>query len=274
MRHSKGATLGVPVRVDKQVLTGLSDVFDTFERIAKRSLSNKFGVSSAIVERIAAGEHIDEMPLRDVLAIRDSLVRITRPSFEVYYPSAHSFSTSSLKDLISELERDPNLPGRIEVRVGDYNEPTLRISFGAIMGSVSYTATGNEEEAIAISAKVARLIETATISPKWPYNEWLRFLVSAFLGFSTSVYIVWIAANLKRAGFPVIYDIAIEGIVFVGIMVAVSISIVQFADKNFPVLQFDFGASSRRRKAWIGGLMWLLTAILLPIAINLLTAGA
>lgn len=291
MRIEQSGSVDRPITIGQQFFEQLELIISELQTKALRSIAARSSVPFEVVERLRQETEMpwfdpEEEKLESSAEVSAQIDRIRETHLEsrvwreideeasisctVRYDTGFSTQTNDLAQLKSLLKTESGNLDALSFAVGSgYRSLGFGLRLVNAERPASFDISGEREEVDHFYQSIIRLLQAAIPNHPWLYDQRLHLALA--LGLSTALAVTSIrlggqllgpGEHLATAEFAVI-------LLSVALAVGIAVYILTQAAKVFPRLEVEFGPEWRRRRGRRTSLLIILTAIVLPLLMNI-----
>jgi hypothetical protein len=261
-----------PLVIDAEILASLAKAAEAGRTTVIADIASRCNRAIEVVNAVAEGEDTNEEDYR-VDAIRHYLSSFATSEFGIEFEGGTKVSTNLLQEAIDALNSEPTPAVSMTINYGSVSSYRVRLSIGGwSRKALSASILGSRADIAHSRDLLDRTMANASPPTSWLYSKWTkRTLVASvwslwlFLGLALFVYAT------TRSGLPVNTLTSV-------IMLPYGMAIAVLADqvskrysKMFPLIDFRFGSSARRRVSARSALLWTIASLIVPVILFVLS---
>jgi hypothetical protein len=197
------------------------------------------------------------------------LDELARLKIGLNYRSGTSYDLNDLSQLQKVLEDEPGTVESISVSQGSLFKDFFTIRFYDSWTTCSYSIAGDKSVAESARLSLSAFLDSAAPDHPYLHHRFLQGLVAVILAGITANYVTLklladVLGNMKKSvssTSTVVSNVLLVGLLFL---------LTWLMERAFPKLQVEFGRHWRRVKARRTIMMVVLTALLIPLALQLI----
>lgn len=290
MQVEQNGTVNKPIIIDQRFFEQLKPIISDLQRRRLRDIADRHKMTIEQIESIRdnapeprpeialkADENFDLEKERKKTDDWYEATTISREiSTEAFLTCAIAFDTgfktetNDLNQITSIINAEPGCLKSLSFVVG---QSFRGIGFRILLENTDppgyYYITGQRDQVDHLYQSITRLLKSSVADHAWLHNQTNQFALSFLLAMASAATIIAFASRFslekslaQTLGVMVLLTSLVGAIVL-------TIVLIKKLSKVFPRLEADFGPESRRQKSQRRSLYMLLTAILIPVVINI-----